>query len=116
MSTEGRCARCSLPKDVKPKTLQPERLASRPRDAVHTLRGGEPGAVRAESQRHRGIVMRMRIVVVIVAAVALAACGGDGQQAGGSAAPAGQAVDSGPAPTPALDSVGGGEREQGRQD
>jgi hypothetical protein len=55
----------------------------------------------------------MRIVGLVVA-VALAACGGEGQQ--GSAASAGQAVDSGPAPTPALDSVGGGEREQGRQD
>ena len=57
----------------------------------------------------------MRVVGMAVA-VALAACGGDGQQGGGSAASAGQAVDSGPAPTPALDSVGGGEREQGRQD
>ncbi|HEX8829775.1 MAG TPA: hypothetical protein VF705_01330 [Longimicrobium sp.] len=57
--------------------------------------------------------MRMRMVGMLVA-LALAACGGEGQQ--GSAASSGQVVDSGPAPTPALDSVGGGEREQGRQD
>ncbi|HEX8363460.1 MAG TPA: hypothetical protein VF613_25295 [Longimicrobium sp.] len=58
--------------------------------------------------------MRKRVVGMIVAAVALAACGGDAPQ--GGAASSTQSVDSGPAPTPALDSVGGGEREQGRQD
>ena len=58
--------------------------------------------------------MMKRAMGMIVVAVVLAACGGDAPRAG--AASSEQPVDSGPAPTPALDSVGGTAPDQGRQD
>ena len=51
-------------------------------------------------------------MIALALAAALAACGGNAQPEAGGAAQ----VDSGPAPTPALDSVGTDEREQGRID
>jgi hypothetical protein len=48
--------------------------------------------------------MRKRLVGIVLAAAALTACGGDAGQ-GGAAGDA-AVVDSGMAPTPALDSVG----------
>jgi ABC-type glycerol-3-phosphate transport system substrate-binding protein len=49
--------------------------------------------------------MRKRMIGIVLAAAVLAACGGDAGQ-GGAAGDA-AVVDSGMAPTPALDSVGG---------
>lgn len=57
----------------------------------------------------------MRKAIIALALAALAACAGDAQPGAGGAASSAQ-VDSGPAPTPALDSVGSGPREQGRRD
>ncbi|HEX8670878.1 MAG TPA: hypothetical protein VF710_03275 [Longimicrobium sp.] len=49
--------------------------------------------------------MRKRTMAIVLAAAALAACGGDAGQSGAKGDAA--VVDSGMAPTPALDSVGG---------
>ena len=48
--------------------------------------------------------MRLRTIGIVVAAAAVAACGGDARQSGAAGDAA--VVDSGMAPTPALDSVG----------
>ncbi len=48
--------------------------------------------------------MRKRMMAILLAAAALAACGGDAGQSGAAGDAA--VVDSGMAPTPALDSVG----------
>lgn len=48
--------------------------------------------------------MRKRMMGIVLAAAALAACGGDAGQSGAAGDAA--VVDSGMAPTPALDSVG----------
>ena len=48
--------------------------------------------------------MRKRMIGIVLAAAALAACGGDARQSGATGDAA--VVDSGMAPTPALDSVG----------
>lgn len=56
-----------------------------------------------------------KATLALALAAALAACAGDAQPGAGGAAGSAQ-VDSGPAPTPALDSVGTDEREQGRVD
>lgn len=58
--------------------------------------------------------MMKRALGTMLAAVVLAGCGGDAPR--GGAASSEQSVDSGPAPTPALDSVGGTAPDQGRQD
>ena len=50
--------------------------------------------------------MRYDRMVILAAVVALAGCGGDAGPAPGTAATS-ASVDSGPQPTPALDSVGG---------
>ncbi len=49
--------------------------------------------------------MRKRMMGIVLATAALAACGGDAREPGGAAGDA-AVVDSGMAPTPALDSVG----------
>lgn len=58
--------------------------------------------------------MMKRVLGIGIVAVVLAGCGGDASR--GGAASSEQSVDSGPAPTPALDSVGGTTPDQGRQD
>ncbi len=59
--------------------------------------------------------MRKQIVGMMLVAAALAACGGDAAQSGEGAVSS-KSEDSGPEPTPALDSVGGAREDQGRQD
>ena len=56
-----------------------------------------------------------KLTIALALAAGLAACGGDARPGAGGEGGSAQ-VDSGPAPTPALDSVGTDGREQGRVD